>query len=174
MNSFGTARSGKVTWFEYSYPENGTTLAFDSERCIACGRCREVCPHGVFGAETAPLPVAPVARERCMECGACMLNCPAKAIEVRRGVGCAAAIIIGALTGREPTCDCGAGSACCGGAPCATSEHETEAPLAPRTALAPENAEHLKKQVLANSKLTLSINSSKTKTKPITGGARDR
>jgi len=30
------------------YIENVTTLAFESEKCIGCGRCTEVCPHGVF------------------------------------------------------------------------------------------------------------------------------
>jgi ferredoxin len=29
----------------------------------------------------------------CMECGACSLNCPADAIEVKSGVGCAAAVL---------------------------------------------------------------------------------
>jgi hypothetical protein len=47
-----------------------------------------------------------------MECGACALNCAAGAIEVHAGVGCAAAIIKGWITGGEPNCDCGAGDCC--------------------------------------------------------------
>jgi hypothetical protein len=39
-----------------------------------------------------------------MECGACAMNCPFEAIEVEEGVGCAAAIIIGFFTGKEPSC----------------------------------------------------------------------
>ena len=92
-----------------SYSEN--TLMFYPERCINCKRCTEVCPHGVFqeGEEKAFLS----APERCMECGACARNCPPGAIEVQSGVGCAAALMRVALTGKgEETCgDAG----CCGG-----------------------------------------------------------
>jgi ferredoxin len=43
----------------------------------------------------------------CMECGACQLNCVTGAIKVDSGVGCAAAMIRAALTGKkEATCDC--------------------------------------------------------------------
>jgi len=52
-------------------------------------------------------------KDLCIECGACALNCPAKAIEVNAGVGCAAAIIMGWVTGKEPTCDFSDGSGCC-------------------------------------------------------------
>lgn len=34
------------------------------------------------------------------------LNCPLNVIEVKPSVGCAYAIIMGWLTGREPSCDC--------------------------------------------------------------------
>ena len=44
-----------------------------------------------------------------MECGACAKNCPMSAINVDANVGCAAAIILGWLTGKEPTCGCGTG-----------------------------------------------------------------
>ena len=91
-----------------SYTRN--TLRFFPERCINCRRCTEVCPHRVFfeGEETALL----TAPERCMECGACARNCPPGAIEVQSGVGCAAALMRVALTGRgEETCGEGG---CCG------------------------------------------------------------
>jgi ferredoxin len=39
-----------------------------------------------------------------MECGACAGNCPFGALEVHKGVGCAAAILYGLLTGEEPSC----------------------------------------------------------------------
>jgi formate hydrogenlyase subunit 6/NADH:ubiquinone oxidoreductase subunit I len=41
-----------------------------------------------------------------MECGACQKNCPVAAIQVETGVGCASAMIRGALTGKEPSCGC--------------------------------------------------------------------
>jgi NAD-dependent dihydropyrimidine dehydrogenase PreA subunit len=79
------------------------TLKFDASLCSNCGMCSVVCPHGVFspGEKTAVL-----ARPAdCMECGACRTNCPTAAISVDSGVGCAAAMIYAALTGKkEPTC----------------------------------------------------------------------
>ncbi len=84
------------------------TLRFLPGKCIRCGMCWSVCPHGVFvpGERKARM----VAPERCMECGACQRNCPAGAISVDAGVGCASAMIKAALTGsKEVTC----GPECC-------------------------------------------------------------
>ena len=80
------------------------TLQYDAELCIGCEMCIVVCPHAVFGMNGR---VAQYSRpEACMECGACQLNCPTGAISVDSGVGCAAAMIRAALTGRkDPTCD---------------------------------------------------------------------
>jgi len=36
-----------------------------------------------------------------MECGACQINCPSGAIAVDSGVGCAAAMIMAALRGKD-------------------------------------------------------------------------
>ena len=93
------------------------TLTYDAEKCSGCGMCSTVCPHGVFGqtGDVAELS----RREQCMECGACSLNCPTDAIAVESGVGCAAALMRAALTGRsdDDAC-CGprddGGSSCCG------------------------------------------------------------
>ena len=84
------------------------TLRFFPGRCVRCGRCWEVCPHGVFAPSEKKARMA--APERCMECGACQRNCPARAISVDAGVGCASAMIKAALTGsKEVTC----GPECC-------------------------------------------------------------
>jgi NAD-dependent dihydropyrimidine dehydrogenase PreA subunit len=79
------------------------TLEYNPELCINCGLCSIVCPHAVFASNDR---VAQLVRpEACMECGACWLNCPTGAITVDSGVGCAAAMIYAALTGKkEPTC----------------------------------------------------------------------
>lgn len=98
-----------------SYAVN--TLAYDADLCINCGKCWEVCPHGVFApnGKTAKLVNLPA----CIECGACALNCPAKAIAVESGVGCAAAMISAALQGKkmdEGICGCADskdGPSCC-------------------------------------------------------------
>jgi len=100
---------------KHKYLKNVTTLAFAAEKCVGCGRCTEVCPHGVFDINERKARI--VDKDSCMECGACALNCPAKAIEVNAGVGCAAAIIYSWFTGKEPTCGCsdnGDNSVCCG------------------------------------------------------------
>lgn len=87
-----------------SYLPEVVTLELDREKCIGCGMCTEVCPHRVFVIESKVARIAD--RDACMECGACQLNCPVDAIRVESGVGCAAAIIIGALKGTDPNCDC--------------------------------------------------------------------
>lgn len=86
------------------YLKNVVTLALDQEKCNGCGICLEVCPHQVL----APAARTVFIKEKhaCMECGACAINCPFAAISVQSGVGCANAIIKGALTGSEPSCGC--------------------------------------------------------------------
>ena len=84
----------------------GNTLVYDPGLCNGCARCVEVCPHAVYkmNGRLAEL----VNPQGCMECGACQLNCVTGAIKVDSGVGCAAAMIRAALTGKkEATCDCG-------------------------------------------------------------------
>ena len=89
------------------------TLELDAEKCIGCGLCADVCPHGVF--ELAGGRAGITDRDACIECGACARNCPLGAITVHSGVGCAVGVINGALRGTDPTCGCcGDGkSKCC-------------------------------------------------------------
>ena len=94
------------------YLADVVTLVLDQQKCTGCGMCTAVCPHAVFQIEDHKARL--VDRDACMECGACARNCPAEALSVEAGVGCAAAIIIGALTGSEPNCDCSTDSSCCG------------------------------------------------------------
>ncbi len=75
------------------------TLRLDETRCTGCGICLNVCPHGVF--ERAHHSVRLASPLACMECGACQSNCPCGAIQVESGVGCAAAMIRAALTGKQ-------------------------------------------------------------------------
>ncbi len=92
------------------YLRNVATLMLDESKCAGCGMCMEVCPHGVL--KSAGRKVTVRDRDRCMECGACALNCPAGAITVNAGVGCAYALIKGALTGTEPACGCSSETCC--------------------------------------------------------------
>ena len=93
------------------YLENVTTLSYSDEECVGCGRCSEVCPHGVFDLEKQRARI--VDKDACMECGACAMNCPAGALAVNAGAGCAAAIIMSWFTGKEPTCGCSDDDAAC-------------------------------------------------------------
>ena len=97
----------------HKYLKNVVSLSYDKAKCTGCGGCTEVCPHGVL--EMAEGKAYITAKDLCMECGACALNCPVNAITVNAGVGCAAAVIWGWLTGSEPSCGCSeSGGACCG------------------------------------------------------------
>ncbi|RPJ56998.1 MAG: 4Fe-4S dicluster domain-containing protein [Acidobacteria bacterium] len=86
-----------------AYEQN--TLTFNAALCTGCGMCVAVCPHAVFAMNGRKAVLS--SPQACMECGACQMNCIAGAIRVESGVGCAAAMIHAALTGRkEPTCGC--------------------------------------------------------------------
>jgi NAD-dependent dihydropyrimidine dehydrogenase PreA subunit len=95
------------------YISAGETLKLDSVLCTGCRMCTEVCPHGIFQINQKKAEI--VHAERCIECGACKINCPVGAIDVRVGVGCAAAVINGILKGGDPTCGCGSdgSTSCC-------------------------------------------------------------
>jgi len=94
----------------HKYLEDVTTLSLIEEKCVGCGLCAVVCPHGVFVIDGKKARIAE--KDFCIECGACALNCGSKAIEVTPGTGCAAAIIAGWITGSEPSCDGSSGSCC--------------------------------------------------------------
>jgi NAD-dependent dihydropyrimidine dehydrogenase PreA subunit len=96
---------------KHKYLRNVVTIKLDEEKCKGCGMCINVCPHEVFIMKEDKVQIAD--KDSCMECGACANNCPFSAIEVRAGVGCAYAIILGKLTGTEPSCGCSGGSSGC-------------------------------------------------------------
>ena len=98
------------------YVSDVTTLTFNPEKCTGCGMCAIVCPHRVFRMKNGKAEIGD--KDLCIECGACMLNCAFDAISVRKGVGCAYAILRGKLRGTEPECgcsgaNCSSGSCCC-------------------------------------------------------------
>ena len=100
---------------KHKYIKNVSTLKLDSEKCIGCGMCTQVCPHQLLAMESGKAAV--LDRDMCMECGACAKNCPAEAIAVECGVGCAIAILNGLLRKSSPNCETGSifkgGKGCC-------------------------------------------------------------
>jgi NAD-dependent dihydropyrimidine dehydrogenase PreA subunit len=94
------------------YLSNVTTLAYNAEKCRGCGRCAEVCPHGVFVMENGRAVI--VDKDACIECGACRKNCRFDAITVQTGVGCAAAILGAMGSKKAPCCGGETGGGCCG------------------------------------------------------------
>ena len=93
------------------YLSNVVTLALDDSRCCGCAMCATVCAHGVFAIEDEKAVI--VDRDACRDCGDRATNCSSEAISVESGVGCAAAIIQGALTG-SADCGCSDDTPCCG------------------------------------------------------------
>ena len=75
-------------------------LLFDSSRCLGCGKCRTVCPHGL---------------EDCELCGRCALLCPTEARELC-GRDCTAEELLGEiLSDREVYAYSGGGVTFSGG-----------------------------------------------------------
>ena len=84
------------------YLRDVVTLKLDEEKCMGCGICLSVCPHAVLQLTNGRVEIRN--RDACMECGACAQNCPVKAVSVRSGVGCAAAVINFALGRKNASC----------------------------------------------------------------------
>ena len=84
------------------YLTNVSTLQLVPDRCVGCRMCQTVCPQNVWEIRNKKAVIADL--EACMECSACAMNCAEEAITVRRGVGCAAAIVTKALGVKQDTC----------------------------------------------------------------------
>ena len=84
------------------YFENVVSLDLQPEKCIGCGMCLQVCPHGVFAMREKKVML--LDKDHCMECGACMRNCPTHALTVEAGEGCVRGIINELLGIEGPCC----------------------------------------------------------------------
>ena len=98
---------------ELKYLKGVAELKLDRDKCIGCGMCGVVCPHAVFSISDNKALINDI--DLCMECGACSMNCPVSALTVRKGVGCAYAVLMGMFSGNKdgkgPSCG---DSGCCG------------------------------------------------------------
>ena len=70
---------------QHRYLKQVVSLIYNSEKCVGCGLCMQVCPQGVFALKDGKAYLIDL--DRCMECGACELNCAFAAINLRSGVG---------------------------------------------------------------------------------------
>ncbi len=52
----------------------------DTEKCVGCGTCAQVCPVGVY--EIKEGKAVPVNADQCIGCKACEVQCPSQAITV--------------------------------------------------------------------------------------------
>jgi NAD-dependent dihydropyrimidine dehydrogenase PreA subunit len=97
---------------ELIYLKNVATLQLSESKCNGCALCVKVCPHEVFEISSRRSRIINI--DKCMECGACAMNCEREAITVRSGVGCAAGILNGIISGKEASCGCtGESNSCC-------------------------------------------------------------
>ena len=87
------------------YLSNVTTIKLDSEKCKGCGACIDICPHRLLKLSGGRIEITD--RDACMECGACKTNCPYGAIDVKAGVGCAAAVIGSSFSKKNEISCCG-------------------------------------------------------------------
>jgi ferredoxin len=60
---------------------SGYVAVADSERCVGCGACAQICP---FDAIEVVAGRAVIDRERCMGCGVCVAKCPQDALGLER------------------------------------------------------------------------------------------
>ncbi len=61
----------------WTHADRRHRVTLEPEQCIACDRCVQVCPQGVFAVtDVASLPHA----DRCEQCGACIVQCPTDAL----------------------------------------------------------------------------------------------
>jgi NAD-dependent dihydropyrimidine dehydrogenase PreA subunit/uncharacterized membrane protein YgcG len=80
-NGSSSAGSGSSSQSAASGGVGTTQVVVDQSACIACGRCLEVCPAGVFDWSGSGRAEA-VNADACIRCGRCLQACPAGAITV--------------------------------------------------------------------------------------------
>lgn len=57
----------------------GQTLQFKQSSCVSCGKCEEVCPHGVHSFKGSRHIID---RSKCISCGKCVDYCSTESLEI--------------------------------------------------------------------------------------------
>jgi MinD superfamily P-loop ATPase len=54
---------------------------FSESKCVICGKCAALCPHGAITVDRAAASRPVLRRELCAGCGWCVGQCPRQAVE---------------------------------------------------------------------------------------------
>ena len=73
--------SGGSSQSSSSSATSSTRVVVDQSACVACGRCLQTCPKGVFDWASSGRAEA-ISPDTCIRCGRCLQVCPAGAITV--------------------------------------------------------------------------------------------
>jgi NAD-dependent dihydropyrimidine dehydrogenase PreA subunit len=79
-------------------------ITINSEKCVGCGDCIEVCPQQCYTMGPHRKSLHTFA-ERCIGCGACSLNCTGGALSIEAVPGCFVYIIKEQLFGKQAAKD---------------------------------------------------------------------
>ena len=72
-----TEFTGWSPLIKYAIGKKPGTVEVNTERCIGCGKCMQVCPRNVFEIRDKAIPVR---KQSCEMCLSCIRQCPEKAI----------------------------------------------------------------------------------------------
>ena len=82
---------------DLKYLKGVAALKLDTDKCIGCGMCLNVCPHAVFSLIESKAHITDIT---IVECGACAMNCPVSAISVEESAA-PHAVPMGILSGNN-------------------------------------------------------------------------
>lgn len=66
----------RISGLEHGFTPSEFRASVDSERCVGCGTCQDVCPTGAISVEE----IARVDPRLCIGCGRCVERCPRGAL----------------------------------------------------------------------------------------------
>ena len=66
----------RISELEHGFKPSAFTASVDTDMCVGCGACQEVCPSGAISVEE----IAIIDPKRCIGCGRCVDQCPQGAL----------------------------------------------------------------------------------------------
>ena len=83
MSNEPTLWSSLAEQWQFARRLRGLRIHFDTEKCIGCWQCDEVCPVGCWTPDRVRRMAVFHDPQRCVACGACVLQCHESAIELK-------------------------------------------------------------------------------------------